>query len=36
VGVGDEATLECLRGFGAERVVPSLSTLLDRRLQAVQ
>jgi beta-phosphoglucomutase-like phosphatase (HAD superfamily) len=36
VGVGDEATLERLRGFGAERVVPSLSTLLDRRLQTVR
>jgi len=36
VGLGDEATLERLRGFGAERVVPSLSTLLDRRLQAAQ
>jgi beta-phosphoglucomutase-like phosphatase (HAD superfamily) len=36
VGVGDEATLERLRGFGAERVVPSLSLLLDRRLQAPQ
>ena len=36
VGVGDEVTLERLRGFGAERFVPSLSTLLDRRLQAVQ
>jgi len=35
VGVGDEATLERLHGFGAERVVQSLSTLLDRRLQAV-
>ena len=32
VGVGDDTTLERLRGFGAERVVPSLSVLLDRRL----
>jgi beta-phosphoglucomutase-like phosphatase (HAD superfamily) len=36
VGVGDETTLERLRGFGAERVVPALSVLLDRRLQAVR
>ena len=35
VGVGDQPTLELLRGFGAERVVPSLSVLLDRRLQVV-
>ncbi len=32
IGVGDPVTLERLRGFGAERVVPSLSALLDRRL----
>ena len=32
VGVGDGAQAELLRGFGAERVVPSLEALLDRRL----
>ncbi len=32
IGVGDEAQEELLRGFGAERVVPSLSVLLDPRL----
>jgi len=32
IGVGDPVTLERLRGFGAERVAPSLSALLDRRL----
>jgi HAD superfamily hydrolase (TIGR01509 family) len=35
VGVGlDEASRERLEGFGPERVVPSLATLLDRRLLA--
>ena len=33
VGVGDEVTLERLRAFGAERVVESLSALLDPRLR---
>ena len=32
IGVGDGAHAELLRGFGAERVVPSLEALLDRRL----
>jgi HAD superfamily hydrolase (TIGR01509 family) len=32
VGVAEGAHAELLRGFGAERVVPSLSVLLDRRL----
>jgi beta-phosphoglucomutase-like phosphatase (HAD superfamily) len=32
IGVGDGARGELLQGFGAERVVPSLSVLLDRRL----
>jgi HAD superfamily hydrolase (TIGR01509 family) len=32
IGVGDEAHAELLRGFGAERVVPSLSALLDAGL----
>ena len=32
IGVGDGAHAELLRGFGAERVVTSLSALLDRRL----
>jgi HAD superfamily hydrolase (TIGR01509 family) len=32
IGVGDRAQAEVLRGFGAERVVPSLSALLDSRL----
>ena len=32
IGVGDEAQAEVLHGFGAERVVPSLSALLDARL----
>jgi beta-phosphoglucomutase-like phosphatase (HAD superfamily) len=32
IGVGDEATREQLEGFGAERAVPSLAALLDRRL----
>jgi beta-phosphoglucomutase-like phosphatase (HAD superfamily) len=36
IGVGDEVTRERLRGFGAERVVASLSALLDRRLQTSQ
>lgn len=31
-GVGDRAQREVLQGFGAERVVPSLSVLLDRQL----
>lgn len=35
IGVGvDDAARERLRGFGPERVVPSLATLLDRRLLA--
>jgi beta-phosphoglucomutase-like phosphatase (HAD superfamily) len=33
VGVGAEARAEILQGFGAERVVPSLDALLDRRLR---
>jgi HAD superfamily hydrolase (TIGR01509 family) len=32
IGVGDGVRAELLRGFGAERVVPSLEALLDRRL----
>jgi beta-phosphoglucomutase-like phosphatase (HAD superfamily) len=32
IGVGDEPHGEVLRGFGADRVVPSLGVLLDRRL----
>jgi beta-phosphoglucomutase-like phosphatase (HAD superfamily) len=32
IGVGDEAQRELLQGFGAERVVPSLSVLLDLQL----
>jgi HAD superfamily hydrolase (TIGR01509 family) len=32
IGVGDEAQRELLLGFGAERVVPSVGVLLDRRL----
>jgi HAD superfamily hydrolase (TIGR01509 family) len=32
IGVGDGAQGELLRGFGAERVVPSVSVLLDPRL----
>jgi alpha,alpha-trehalose phosphorylase len=32
VGVGDGESGELLRGFGAERVVPSVGALLDRRL----
>ena len=32
VGVGDGAQAEALRAVGAERVVPSLEALLDRRL----
>jgi beta-phosphoglucomutase-like phosphatase (HAD superfamily) len=32
IGVGDGAHAELLRGCGAERVVPSLEALLDRRL----
>ena len=32
IGVGDEAQRELLQGFGAERVVPSLSVLLDHQL----
>jgi beta-phosphoglucomutase-like phosphatase (HAD superfamily) len=32
IGVGDRAQRELLQGFGAERVVPSLSVLLDRQL----
>jgi HAD superfamily hydrolase (TIGR01509 family) len=32
IGVGDGAQREVLQGFGAERVVPSLSVLLDRQL----
>jgi beta-phosphoglucomutase-like phosphatase (HAD superfamily) len=34
VGVGDGGQADFLRGFGPERVVPSLSTLLDPRLAA--
>lgn len=33
VGVGDAVRGELLRGFGAERIAPSLSALLDRRLR---
>jgi beta-phosphoglucomutase-like phosphatase (HAD superfamily) len=32
VGVGDDATRRQLGGFGAERVAPSLVSLLDRRI----
>ena len=32
IGVGEEAQRELLLGFGAERVVPSVSVLLDPRL----
>ena len=32
IGVGEGAHGEALLGFGAERVVPSVSTLLDRVL----
>jgi beta-phosphoglucomutase-like phosphatase (HAD superfamily) len=32
IGVGDEAQRDLLQGFGAERVVPSLSVLLDLQL----
>ena len=32
VGVGDDAEEELLRGFGAERVVPSVTSLLDSSL----
>jgi beta-phosphoglucomutase-like phosphatase (HAD superfamily) len=32
IGVGDGTRAELLEGFGAERVVPSLDALLDRRL----
>jgi beta-phosphoglucomutase-like phosphatase (HAD superfamily) len=35
VGIGDDAQTELLRGFGAERVVPSLGALLDRSLAAL-
>jgi len=34
VGVADGEVAAALRGFGADRVVPSLGTLLDRRLAA--
>ena len=34
VAVGDDVTLERLRGFGAERAVPSLAVLLDPLLAA--
>jgi HAD superfamily hydrolase (TIGR01509 family) len=34
VGVGDAAQCESLEGFGADRVTPSLSALLDPRLTA--
>jgi beta-phosphoglucomutase-like phosphatase (HAD superfamily) len=33
IGVGDAAQAEVLSGFGAERVVPSLTALLDARLR---
>jgi beta-phosphoglucomutase-like phosphatase (HAD superfamily) len=32
IGVGEGAQAELLSGFGAEQVIPSLHTLLDRRL----
>lgn len=32
VGVGDTARSELLEGFGADRVAPSLASMLDRRL----
>ena len=32
VGVGDASRAELLRGFGAERVVPALTALLDRQV----
>lgn len=34
IGVGDDALCETLEGFGADRVTPSLSALLDPRLTA--
>lgn len=34
VGVGDAARCELLQGFGADRVVPSLASMLDQRLTA--
>ena len=34
IGVGAEAHADVLRGFGAERVIPSLGVLLDPRLAA--
>jgi len=36
IGVGDVAQAELLQGFGAGTVVPSLASLLDRRLQALR
>jgi HAD superfamily hydrolase (TIGR01509 family) len=36
IGVGDEAQAELLRGFGADRVVGSLTVLLDHRLAAAR
>ena len=32
IGIGDRAQREILQGFGAQRVVPSLSAILDRQL----
>jgi HAD superfamily hydrolase (TIGR01509 family) len=34
IGIGQGEDAELLKGFGAERVVPSVSTLLDRSLRA--
>jgi beta-phosphoglucomutase-like phosphatase (HAD superfamily) len=34
IGVGDAALCELLGGYGAERIVPALSALLDPRLRA--
>ena len=33
IGVGEDERAELLEGFGAERVVPSLEGMLDRRLR---
>lgn len=35
IGIGDDATRELLRGFGAGRTAPSLAALLDPRLAAL-
>jgi beta-phosphoglucomutase-like phosphatase (HAD superfamily) len=35
VGIGDEAVAELLAAYGADRLAPALSSLLDPRLRSI-